>query len=234
MAHPRSARMRENGSVIVYVFVGIALFGALMFLFSRGASQNSTGFTKQQSTLTASDILSYRQSLETTVQKLISQGCSENEISFINDSETGYTNPNSRPDKSCDVFDAAGGRAKYVYPPVESKTTYAAGIGPGFNNYGFTGDMVVTDVGTTQPELIMWTMTNKATCDAINANLGQTTANDTFADGTIAVPYTGTFPNIGSAGVIGDEAYASALPTGCFNHSPHDGQYIFYAVLLAR
>lgn len=234
MAHQHSARSSETGSAIIYVFVGIALFAALMFMFSRGSSQNTSALTTQQANITASEILSYRQSLEASVQRLISKGCSENELNFDTSLETGYTNPDARPDKSCDVFDAAGGRAKYIYPSSSSDTTYAAGASPGFKKYGINGNMVVTDVGTPEPELIIWLMTNKAVCDAINASIGQTTQDEAFGDGIISVQFIGDFAAIGSAGTIGDDAYPEAISTGCVNRPAYAGQYIFYSVLLAR
>lgn len=225
-------RRPEQGSALVYIFIGVALFGALMFLFSRGASQNTSGITKQQANIAATELLSYSKSLESTVQRLISNGCSENEITFQNDIDISYSSPYVRPDKSCNVFDTAGGRARYIAPPSAADTKYEAS-GSGYKNYGFNGRMAIEDLGTTAPELIIWTMTNKEVCDAVNAGLGKTTADDTFGAGLIVVPYVGDFADASAAGVIGDDAYKAGT-TGCLSRPIYTGQYIFYSVLITR
>lgn len=224
----------ENGSAIVYVFIGVALFGALMFAFTRGGSQNTSDLSAQQAKIVASEMLEYSRTVETAVNGLLNKGCSENELSFENTFESGYANASAPINKSCHVFDPAGGRLKYKYPPKGAETAYVAGApAPGWKNYAFNGNMQILNLGSTSTELIFWTQTNKAICDQINLGLGKTTADDTYGNNIIDAPYTGSFATAGPA-VIGDEAYAPALSKGCFNQPTHSGQYIFYAVLVAR
>lgn len=229
----RHGNVGQHGSALVYVFVGIALFGVLMFIFSRGGSQNSLSLTDQQTKIVASEMLGYTRTIETAVNKLQARGCSENELSFENNSESGYTNVSSPTDKSCHIFNAGGGKIKYIYPPIGAETKYAAGPEPGYNNYAFNGNMQILDQGTTNTELILWTMTNKEVCDQINVSIGRITADDTFGNSIISEQFTGDFATAGP-GVIGDEAYTPALSKGCFNRPTYVGQYIFYHVLTLR
>ncbi len=224
----------QNGSAMIYIFVGVALFGALMFIFSRGANQNVSSVTNQQSKIIASEILDYSRTVELSVNRLLAKGCSENQINFENSFESGYVNASAPTDKSCNVFDSAGGKVKYKYPSLGSETTYnPGGAAPGWKNYAFNGNMIIQDIASTNSELILWTMTNKAVCDEINSLIGQTTADETFADGVIGVEFTGTFQSSGPE-IIGDDSYPPSISKGCFNRPVYAGQYIFYAVLVAR
>src|SRR3989338_10858232 len=162
----------EHGSAIVYVFIGIALFGALMFLFSRGASQTSPTISAQRAKILATEITDYSTTLEKGVQKLLSKGCSEKEINFASPmwfqiGNAGaylvYENVNghSPADHSCQLFRKEGGGVIFQQPPKDAIASPNA-------LYNFTGTMTVLEVGTSFPELNVILEVNKDVCIAVN------------------------------------------------------------------
>ena len=223
----------EQGSAIVYVFIGIILFAALMFTFSRISQNGNSNMSNKRAAVIASEMLGYSNDVQKSVDALLLKGCSESQLSFENNSEAGYTNAAAPADKSCHLFNSAGGHMSYQYPPTGAETIRTAAAHPGYHNYAFTGNMKISSLGTTLPELIIWTQTNKEVCDQINSQLGQTTADEIFADGVIGGLFTGSFATAGPE-TIGDDAYPPELPAGCFNRPVYPGQYIFYKVLITR
>lgn len=108
----------ERGNVFVIILIGIVLFAALSYSVSRGVQNESTsGLSKRQAALAASDILSYAQQVERAVNRLRRQGCSENEISAENPSGLSV-NANSPIDESCHIFSPNGGRVEWSLPPI--------------------------------------------------------------------------------------------------------------------
>ena len=91
-AMPQS-NSREQGSALLYVFIGLILFTGLVFTFSKSFQNSNDLSSPQQGKIAANDILSYTTDISQTVTKLITKGCSENDISFENPVVTGYTNP---------------------------------------------------------------------------------------------------------------------------------------------
>ena len=223
----------ESGSAIVYVFVGIILFAALMFTFSRVSQNASSNMGTQKASIIANEMVGYARDVEKSVNALLLKGCSESELSFENSSESGYINASAPADKTCHVFNPAGGHITYQYPPIGAETIIVAAAQPGYHNYAFNGNMKIQGIGTTLPELILWTLTNKEVCDKINALINQTTADESFADGVISAKFTGSFATAGPE-TIGDDAYAPELSTGCFRRPAYANQYIFYKVLIVR
>lgn len=164
------ASSSERGSAIVYIFIGVALFASLIFMFSR-SNQNSTQIvTTQQSTIFASDILQYANKLEKTTQKLILNGCSEAEISFKNDIVAGYSEAQSPVDFHCHIFNSAGGNMSF-----ESFSGIVQDFGPltSPEKIAFTTS-AITGVGSTDPDLVFIIMAgiSPAVCSAINQKLG--------------------------------------------------------------
>lgn len=221
----------QSGSAIIYVFVGIILFAALMYTYSRTSQTTAPNMDKKKAHLIASEMLGYANAVEKTVNKRLVEGCSENEINFDNDKEAGYTNPSAPAAGKCDIFTDGG--LQYIYPPQGAGANYTAAAQPGWLNYAFGGNMAIQDLGTTSPELIIWTITNKEVCDEINTALEQTTADETFADGIIGTKFIGSFGTAGP-GIIGDDAYAPEIASGCFARPAYAGMYIFYTVLITR
>lgn len=109
---PASKRISgQRGSVMIYIFIGILLFAALAFSFSRGfQSTSGTLAGQQKASVVAAELIAYSNMMERAVQALLLKGCSEEQISFERPNLSGYANANAPPDKSCHVFDANGGK----------------------------------------------------------------------------------------------------------------------------
>lgn len=242
MAHRNSARTSEHGSAIIYVFVGIALFAALMFLFSRGASQNSSGFSKQQSVIKAQAIIQYGDSVANAVTRLVTNGVSENDISFETDifkSKDGTVLnpashfPNCINDK-CKVFNTKGGKALAQFPADLGSLDPTSP-----NTFPLRGGLIahtiiIGDIGTPEPELVLTFHTiPREVCIQINELLNNNFTPDP-PTGDYPAPadeYSGTF----SLSATSYDSWAEGKAAYCYhatNLTPD--MYIYQKVAIAR
>ncbi len=164
----------QNGNAIMIILVAVALFAALSFVFSN-TSRNSSGFvTDAEADAYANQIIAYGNEVKQAVKRLRLRGCSDTEISFENSIISGYTNPNSPTDRSCHVFDTAGGGLNFTSPPRNSFDE--SEVNAGF--YAFSGLMNINLVGetndnATSSELyVISNFIDKEVCQKINARLG--------------------------------------------------------------
>ncbi len=104
----------QRGSVIIFLLVGVVLFGAIMMHFSRSHdSAASQKLTQSEARAVAITIVNYNNALRQTVDKLRSNGCGLHEISIDPPPYTGPNiNPNSPPDRRCHVFAPEGGKLR--------------------------------------------------------------------------------------------------------------------------
>lgn len=241
---------KQSGNALIIILITIALFGTLIFTFTRSSQQGGGNFSSQQSKIIAQDILQYARSIEDGVTRVMRNGCSENQISFDYDipGTTGYENADAPGDESCHVFSENGGRAIWQAPPAQDTTTAATYNGK-LNEWFFTSTICIPKIGTghlltcwsdglRDSELLLvmpWVPEN--VCNAYNSLLGITTMpNSTsytqFAP-NLSAKFTGSFPTSKwSAGIT------SAYPSYCFydpspTSGPGGGYHIYY-VLLAR
>ncbi len=109
----------QSGNVFAMVMIGVVLFGALMYTFSRSAKQGTGNLTSKKVEVLASDMIGYAQRLERGFNRAMSNGCSETFISFEVAAEPDFpANPDAPADFSCHVFNPAGGGISPV--PEES------------------------------------------------------------------------------------------------------------------
>jgi hypothetical protein len=101
--------MNSKGSAVVFILLAVALFAAMIMFFTRSSNQGTGNLDTQKANIIANDVISYSHELQRTIDKLRQKGCSESELSFENTEISGFTNSNSPSDKSCHIFDAAGG-----------------------------------------------------------------------------------------------------------------------------
>lgn len=212
---------KESGNIFVYILIAIALFGALSFTVSRSNRGNTSTFNDQQAKIAAQEIIEYSQTIANAVQKLRLRGCTDTEISFENNIETGYTNGNAPTDNSCDVFHINGGGANY-------SNTLGAWL--------ITGNLKVADIGSSTTNLnLLLPGLQQNICEFINQNLGtsEPATIDTYS-GTVS-KFTGVAASYTAATspIIGDTATDYAGRTAfCFQKASNDYEYI--QVLIAR
>lgn len=227
----------QRGSALVYVFIGIALFGVLMFVFSRGGSQNSSSLTTQQSKTKAIEIMARADSITRAVDKLMAKGCSINQLNFYSShfTQAGTANPTAPVDGSCDVYSPQGGKITWQGCPDSTLCT-----DPYLSAPSVVRSLVVNGVGNQPEDLVYVVLVKKETCHAINASLGLPTTDLPFT-GIDGGPYIGVFskdnalPHIPSGGNF---APFIGKTTGCMYWKNYmttwGGEYfVYYRVLVA-
>ena len=213
--HPRS----QSGNVFFIILIGIALFGALAFSLTRSTQTSTvTKMSERELLLNIADIRSYGQRLKRAVDKVRRNGCSENDISFVNTIVTEYAHASTVSDK-CQIFNTSGGSASWQTSPIENR------------QYEIWGSESVTGLGTAdKSELILTlSLTGYANLCALyneEHDLGSAIPNGTDDDN--ATRFTGTFTD--AAPTILE--FPGSL-TGCYNENA-SGDYTLYMVLLER
>ncbi len=110
------------GNAFVIVLIIIALLAALTITFTRMSSNTSNDVSIEQAQAMASNVIKSARTVENAIDGLRSKGCSILEISFENPTVTGYTNAQSPADKSCWVFNVAGGGLTFPRPQTNANS----------------------------------------------------------------------------------------------------------------
>jgi len=226
----------QNGNAIVLILVAIALFAALGVAFSNTSRTSSSFLSDAEAEAYANQIIAYGNDVKSAVKRLQLRGCSDTEISFENNVVSGYENPNSPTDKSCHVFDVAGGGLQWQEAPPPYANT-----GPLFyeGKFNFIRGTEWNGNGTTCGnetcgDLIMFlSFLDENICGIINNKLGYTTTpEDTLYGG---IPFVGVYPSPLSQ-TLADEANGSEAigrKSACFLRTS-DTEYIYTQILIAR
>lgn len=245
-----SRQHHERGSVFFYILLGIALFSGLTYAVTqslRVGSGTIESVNKESTDLDIVDVMNYFSALDNTVAMLKASGkCPINKVSFENSTVSGYTNSAAPSDKSCHVFNAAGGGLRWINPPsriLDSSysSTYAYG------KYYITGGIFVTNVGTTCAagscsELVIAVQgVSKGFCDAINQKFGNgtTLTNGSFTNFEPAPgdQFTGSFYYWTNGGIYASQSSLLGKKTGCLKRNDLGGYgnpYLLYHVIVAR
>lgn len=190
----------EAGSAIIYVFLGIILFVALALTFGKSQQDSGKIAISGEARLAATQITSYADKINKAVAKLIAKGCSESEISFENQYVAGYTNASAPVNKSCHVFDVAGGNIRWQLPPT---------IVPSYEGqyiFGTTAAYNLGQTGTTAGlDIAVWLRNLPPdVCKAINDYAGGQLHASRPVD-SYGIPAEDNAPNFG-VGVAADPA----------------------------
>lgn len=152
-----ASRCGERGNVLFLILIAVALFAALAYAITSSSRSSTSSVTAESAKATASEILSYANSLRNAVMRLeISNGCEIKEINFQNTVDTGYTALYPRSDKSCDMFSSTGGNLSWVkanpnwfIPQAEASSgAYASYESGAYGRFYFSNSVCVTNVGT--------------------------------------------------------------------------------------
>lgn len=225
--------IKQQGNVFIMILAAIFLFGALAFTFSQGASKGEGNLSKHQARLAAQEILNYGRSIEQAVDRVRRNGCSENEISFDNDVQAGFTNANAPIDNACHIFHEDGGRVLFS-SPVLNWLDQAYSAEATFGDALFTGNIIFVNSGTAATELVYYIpFLKKTVCKEINKALNITGAIPVDAFGGGVGNFTGTYsastiPNIGD-----EETALQNLNSFCIRRGAA-GEYVFLQALFIR
>ncbi len=169
----------QSGSVIILIFVMIALFGVLSFTLSRGSRTGAATLTAEQSKLAAMEILEYANAVSNAFKMMVANGVPVEDICVIRaytttDAGTPLLFTNSAcTNDSCRVFKPQGGAVleRYFYDYAQKDTwwngawTKAGGIDfviARFEGVGSPLSDIAMRVVQIKPEI----------CTAINVMMG--------------------------------------------------------------
>lgn len=217
----------QAGSAFILILVAIAMFAALSYAVVQGGRNSQSSLTKEQAKLAAREIVAYADTVAKAIQRLRLAGCTETQISFeIPNPPGGWAANGSAPtDKSCTVFDINGGKVQYT--PINTQWLYSTTTTVWWPN----GQTAVDNIGTVNPELILWARNLKRdVCDEIN-NIQELNGAMAETVGTHTTNFAGAYGLVANG--IGDDVGTAYLgkSTGCILDAT-GGKY--YAVLIAR
>ena len=233
-------RTNEAGSAILWVLMAVGLFAALNFAFNSGSRVSTSNLSDSEATAYANQIIQYGNEVKSSIKRLQLRGCSDTEISFENDVVAGYTNANSPTDKSCHIFDIAGGGLSWKI--FDQSNIMEIGFNPSFANYYFIGSDAINDVGSdctdaSCTELLLTAFgLKKEICLKINTILDiQNPSNTPPADDMTANPlFTGSY-SYNATYIIGDTTTElDGFKTGCFDDTDCTNCYSYYNALITR
>lgn len=237
----------ESGNVFFYIFIAIALLGALSFAVAQSSRQDGRGLEGDRAKLVATEVISYGDTIAKAVGQLRLRGIKPYQISFAHGSANAAygvydTNPRA------EIFNPQGGGVIFRAPPV------LAGTGAPLI-YNFTGAFAIDRVGQTGctlpanapaecSELLLTIQgLNQTVCQKINSMLSIHAADATppdddalpvtplFAGNTSGAPdpfsFTETIADTGTAVMLAQHT------AGCY-YNPGSSSYVFYQVLIAR
>ena len=244
---------------ILFIIAILAIIAAAIAAGNGGFNANTT---TEGGKVNASTIIQVGESLQNAVRKVVSQGCADTQISFANPVISGYTNPNSPSDNSCNVFDPNGGSMSF--PVITASTLETADGGhfvfegsngvSGVGSCGIDGTSYATEhyCATNVPSLLAFLPINSlVTCNAINAQLGMSgylgwdwyTNPSDPTSGHFTGGYNwnnGGMPDDGGTGKMGQlmgclqQGSGGTSPSHNGTNYPYYAPYFFYVVLFIR
>ncbi len=221
----------EQGSIIIWIFIFVALFAALSFTVSQGSRTGGENLSREKATLAASEILDYATALKRNIHELQINGCSDTEISFENAFISGYSNTNSPADNSCHIFDLNGGGLKYIEFSIDNfDTTYSAQSD--YQENVFSGNVAVEGVGTTAQDLVLIIpYLRESICTEINNKMG--VGSTMPVDIYTATKFTGSYSASANPGIGDDDTLLEDKLAFCARREAATWHY-FGQVLIAR
>ena len=136
----------EQGSVIFFILIAVALFAALSFAVSNINRTGSSDITDEVAGLAASEIVQTATNYKNAIRQARIEGCADTDISFESTYLSGYVNTNNPPDE-CKIFDKTANGISYIAPQANwLDSAYSAD-----NLYGhwyFAQGVCAEDVGS--------------------------------------------------------------------------------------
>lgn len=220
----------SSGNVFFLILLGVALFGALTYTFSRGLRQGGESVSGREAEIAVSDMLAYAQKVERGVQRVLQKRFSETEVSFDHGTVAGSNAACAQ--ERCKVFSPEGGAASWMAPPPGANDGSDWIVNAANTVKGVGCD--TADAGCTDMLLIL-PMVDDTICLEINERIGNTNpagAPPADADSSIDLTalFGGSFAHADELEVTG--GHLDGKNAGCF--AVGAGNYYFYYTLLAR
>ena len=240
-SQPRQARQGERGSVLIYIFIAIAVLAALTFAVSRSGREGISTVDRERSDLQGTQILDYTGMIRRSMQTMKVDGIADSVLCFDSDQwgNTAYQHSGCS-DEENRIFSIKGGGSS-LQQPAQALLDTRFRSEPGWGSWHFTGANRVKGVGgdcTTDGDcnelLLTLPFIRQETCLALNKRLQiPNPATAPEGDLDLTVPFKGVFP---TGGMMLDSAALNGKRSGCFkaDASPAPDAFVFFAVLLAR
>ena len=110
----KDALRNQSGNALWFILLAVALLAFLTGVISRNSSSVDQAGSVERARIKASSILNYAKSVEATVQQMLLNGISENDLDFIEISDA-HDNTNCTSTE-CEIFHVAGGGIAYRTP----------------------------------------------------------------------------------------------------------------------
>jgi hypothetical protein len=232
---------RQSGNTLFLVLLAVALFAALSYAVTKGGRGRSGDTIREGRLLDLSGVQQYAADLQYAINRMmLLNHCEPEQISFempytVNfyGTQASHQNPNAPANKSCHVFDPAGGGMDLRAVKMQDNDTQ-----PRYP--GFVGNWKVVGLGSGKAALIMsyWigvTQQMATFCRNLYGQMGITIPASGNVEGIDAgVTFVGTYNDADPAGIFGDTLPQQAgFPDGCWT-SGADGWGGYYHVLIVR
>lgn len=236
---------RDRGSVMFYVLLALVMIAALSFAVMRSSGTAVTSLSDSRASILADELIHTADTLKNAVARLQLRGCTETQLSFENAVVSGYTNASAPGDKSCHLYDPAGGGITFTTPTTDANdgSAWLFAGGPVVHQSGGYASTLVDD----NADLVMMLLNvNPAVCAAINDKLGIGGIPVDDGDYSNMTKFTGVYAatedingNSGAAQpspCIGAVASPNlcGMESGCYREETAGQRYIYYQVLLQR
>lgn len=162
----------ETGSILIYVFLGIALFAALSYVISRNLDAPTQGSTDDQISIRADRLLNYANQVRGVVQQLKLSGVDINDMNFVM-RDDDYQNPGGTDYATAPhfnkVFHPGGGGLSEINLDAQFKDPDASNPAEMAIQFGTNVEWTPTSTGT--DILLTFINLRPEICAAINDKL---------------------------------------------------------------
>jgi hypothetical protein len=166
-------KSKQNGNVLFFILIAVALFAALSYAVSNGMRGGGNTITKEQAKIAAGDILRSMEAIRKGYAYLMNEGCSIDDIEFDNPATTNLT---------CQISHPQG--AGISYPSNISKYQLDPDVAND-GNFLFVDNIAVANLGTSTAErMALMNFVDTNVCIAINNQLNYDFASTPALDAT--------------------------------------------------
>ena len=221
--------MKQSGNALFLILIAVALFAALSYAVTQ-SGRGGGSIDREKASLSAAQAMQYAGQIGQAVQKMqLLSGCTDEQISFWNDSdgngtENGsddYFNAGSPTDRSCHVFQSEGG------------AVISQGVDGAIND-GSDWIFIAENRTWTSSEVgLMMILPNitEAACVQINSQLGIDTPLPDPDGFIVNVPFTGSYNN---NALLANDDYTSCIRSDGALGGSVIGNYYLYHKLIER
>ncbi len=239
----------QSGNVLFLILIAVALFAALAYAVTSSTRNGGGSISKEKAATNAAQILQYGTSLRNSIMRMkLSKGCTDDTIDFSNpiyqlNNGTLLINANNTAplNKSCHLFDPAGGSAVPVIPTADAldisnsalQTTTTSKLG-----HGAIRVLQIKEIGTdnagvaaSNDVVLVLNFPNQATCKAFNDLMNVNNPSGSPPDPATSGSW-GTYTN-GSltSTMVMDDAYINGKPAFCRSFPTVSSYQIFFTLI---